>query len=181
MSYACMPVLQKKLKWSMLYFQMEKTSSEKISTHCQRRKRFSQTLKRRQKKRMNDCAVSWTNLARKQDWKSTQSPKLWINFFLLQIFDNLMTARKLSHKWISHSSPPVLKLGRLCNALMNFSSVIPEAWIINRGWSLNTRNTLILLVFNHPVDCLVQAVYFCSGQNSKLWTMGQECQSSKET
>ena len=77
-----------------------------------------------------------------------------------------------------HSSPPGLKLGRLCNALKNFSSVIPEAWIINRGLSLNTSNTRILLVFNHPVDCLVQAVYFCSGQNSKLWTMGQECQSS---
>ena len=61
-----------------------------------------------------------------------------------------------------------------------FSSMIPEAWIINRGWSLNTSNTRILLVFNHPVDCLVQAVYFCSGQNSKLWTMGQEFQSSKE-
>ena len=85
-----------------------------------------------------------------------------------------------SSRTFDHSSPPVLKLGRLCNAQKNFSSMIPEAWIINRGWSLNTSNTRILLVFNHPVDCLVQAVYFCSGQNSKLWTMGQECQSSKE-
>ena len=94
----------------------------------------------------------------------------------------LQTAMLCWHKnWcMTHSGPPVLKLGRLCNALKNFSSVIPEAWIINRGWSLNTSNTRILLVFNHPVDCLVQAVYFCSGQNSKLWTMGQECQSSKE-
>ena len=48
-----------------------------------------------------------------------------------------------------HSSPPVLKLGHLCSALQNFSSVIPKAWIINRGWSLNTSNTWILLVFNH--------------------------------
>ena len=106
MSYACMPVLQKKLKWSRLYFQMEKTSLKKISTHCQRRKRFSQTLKRRQKKRMNDCAVSWTNLARKQDWKGFQSPKLWIIFpncrFLITLW--------LQENFLKHEYPRFVQL-----------------------------------------------------------------------
>ena len=53
-------------------------------------------------------------------------------------------------------------------------------WSLKPELSIEGDYTRILLVFNHPVDCLVQAVYFCSGQNSKLWTMGQECQSSKE-